>query len=526
MANSNYNPDVLNCIANLSNDEVFTPPELANKVLDLLPQELFSNPKSTFLDPFSKSGVFLREIVKRLDRGLESQIPDRQERIDHILHTQVYGIAITELTSYLSRRSLYCSKHANGKYSVSHFNTESGNILYANRNHTWVGGKCKYCGASQSVFDRGSEAEQYAYMFIHTDNPKQFFGDMKFDVIIGNPPYQLSRASENTTTNSAYASSIYHLFIEQACKLKPTYICMITPSRWMTKSAQGIPDDWVDKMISGNHFKEVHDFIDAKECFSGIEIKGGVSYFLFAPGYKGKCKYVLSDGNKVTERFDYLDSFGAGIVIRDNNAISILKKICSKEGAYYQSSNFSDLVSPRDFFTTHEKLGSNWKGYSKDKTPSHNIKYYLNKNLVSCGYGWINKSDIPKGLEAVNVDKVYISKAYGAGEGFPHQIIGVPFYGEPGSVCSQTYIVIGYNPKQRTLSKEECLNIISYIRTKLFRYLVLIKKKTQNAPRDVYQFVPLQDFTHPWTDEMLYEKYNLSGEEIANIESMIRPMEQ
>ena len=192
MANNNYNPDVLNCIANLSNDEVFTPPELANKVLNLLPQELFKCPTTTFLDPFSKSGVFLREIVKRLDRGLEDQIPDRQARIDHIMHKQVYGIAITELTSYISRRSLYCSKRANGQYSVSHFDTESGNILYANRSHTWVNGKCKYCGATQSVYDRGLDAEQYAYMFIHSDNPKQFFGDMKFDVIIGNPPYQLS----------------------------------------------------------------------------------------------------------------------------------------------------------------------------------------------------------------------------------------------------------------------------------------------------------------------------------------------
>ena len=141
MVNSSYNPDVLNCIANLSNDEVFTPPELANKVLDLLPQDLFKSPDTKFLDPFTKSGVFLREIVKRLDRGLESVIPDRQTRIDHILHNQVFGIAITELTSLLARRSVYCSKRANGKYSVSRFNSECGNILYANHFHTWTGGK-------------------------------------------------------------------------------------------------------------------------------------------------------------------------------------------------------------------------------------------------------------------------------------------------------------------------------------------------------------------------------------------------
>ena len=275
MANNIYNPDVLNCIANLSNDEVFTPPELANKMLDLLPQELFSSPKTTFLDPFTKSGVFLREIVKRLDRGLEKQMPDRQQRIDHILHKQVFGIACTELTSLLSRRSVYCSKFANGKYSISKFNTEEGNILYRNIQHTWVNGKCKYCGASQSVYDRGSEAEQYAYMFIHTDNPNKFFNNMKFDVIVGNPPYQM----EDGGGTGDSAKPIYHLFFQQAKEQRPNYITMVVPSRWM-KGGKGL-SSFRQEMMEDKRFSYMYDFENANECFPGVHIDGGICYFLW-----------------------------------------------------------------------------------------------------------------------------------------------------------------------------------------------------------------------------------------------------
>ena len=153
--NKVYNPDVLTCLANLSNDEVFTPPEIVNKMLDMLPQELFRNPDTTFLDPACKTGIFLREIAKRLIQGLEPQFPDLQERIDHIFHHQLYGISITELTSLLSRRSLYCSKYPNGNLSISKFSSPEGNIRFKRINHTWVNGRCKYCGANKENYDRG-----------------------------------------------------------------------------------------------------------------------------------------------------------------------------------------------------------------------------------------------------------------------------------------------------------------------------------------------------------------------------------
>ena len=333
MNTQNYNPDVLNCLANLSNDEVFTPPELANKMLDLLPQELFQNPNTTFLDPFTKSGVFLREIVKRLDRGLEKLIPDRQERIDHILHHQVFGIAITELTSLLARRSVYCSKDARGKYSISKFSTSCGNIIYKNIKHTWVNGKCKYCGASQAVYDRGSEAEQYAYMFIHTDNPKQFFPNMKFDVIVGNPPYQMEDGG-----NSRSSIPIYQLFVENAKKLDPQFLCMIIPSRWFT-GGRGL-NEFRSDMLNDKHIRTLVDYENFKDVFPGVDLAGGACYFLRSRDTTGECRVINCNSSFTNEAYRYLNEFD--VFIRSNRALSIIRKVIEKHKGL-----FMDKRGPR-----------------------------------------------------------------------------------------------------------------------------------------------------------------------------------
>ena len=496
MVNS-YNPDVLNCIANLSNDEVFTPPSITNQVLDLLPQELFRSPKTKFLDPFTKSGVFLREIVKRLDKGLEDQIPDKQIRIDHIMHNQVYGIACTELTALLARRSVYCSKTANGRFAVSRFDNPEGNIQYEAIKHTWVGGKCSFCGASQSVYDRGTDAEQYAYQFIHTDNPSQLTGNMTFDVIIGNPPYQLADGG-----NAASAKPLYHLFVQQAIRLSPRYLSMIIPARWYS-GGKGL-DEFRDLMLNDTRLSYLVDYFDSNDCFPGIDLSGGVCYFLWDQQHSGDCivRSIINGKESIIQR--PLIEKGNDSFVRFNSSISILEKI-----KQFQESSFIQLVSSRKPFgiATNEKIDTE-KGINGIKI------YAYPKN------GYIESSKVSANKQSVYKPKVLISYAYGERGNFPYLVIGKPFIGEVNSCCSETYLMIG--PFDTT---NECENVMSYIRTKFFRFLVLLRKNTQHATSKVYQFVPLQDFSHPWTDEMLYKKYSLTEDEIAFIESMIRPME-
>ena len=494
-----YNPDVLTCLANLSNDEVFTPPDVANKMLDTLPNELWSNPEAKFLDPFCKSGVFLREIAKRLLKGLESQIPDLQERIDHIMHHQLYGIGITELTAYLSRRSLYCSTRADGKHSVTEFPDESGNIFFEEISHTWdKAGKCTYCGVGSENFgeEKREGLAQHAYAFIHDKNP---YGNMNFDVIIGNPPYQMGDGGGNGSS----ATPIYQQFIQQAMKMNPQYLCMIVPSRWFA-GGRGL-DDFRDEMLNDKRLKEIHDHPNASDLFPGVEVKGGINYFLWQNDYDGECLVkTYEKGECVSEMKRPLKEDNTEVFVRYNEAIPILRKVQA-----FQEKSFSEFVS------SQKPFGLRTFVRGKKESFSDSVILYQSK-----GIGYINKDEISNNNNWVNLHKIFISYVYGAGEGFPHQILNKPIYGKPNSACTETYLVIG-----PFANKERCDNIISYINTRFFRFLVLLIKNTQSAPKRVYQFVPQQKFDKPWTDEELYKKYGLTEEEIAYIEKMVRPME-
>ena len=498
-----YNPDVLSCIANLSNDEVFTPPELANKIIDMLPQELFENPDTTFLDPCCKSGVFLREIAKRLIKGLERQIPDLENRIEHIFSKQLFGIAITELTSLLSRRSVYCSKFPSSEFSAYQFPDDKpqGNIIYQRIKHTWKDGKCIYCGASQNEYERNEELETYAYQFIHNLDVNKVF-NMKFDVIIGNPPYQLSDGGDTEDRQRGGAIPLYHKFIQQAKKLTPRYLTMIVPSRWFS-GGRGL-DDFRDEMLHDNRICTIVDFPISSECFPGVEIKGGVCYFLWDRDNKGDCEIKTVRSNHVSIMHRPLLEKGCDTFIRYNDAISILRKVQT-----FKEPTINTQVS------SQKPFGFRTFVQGRSNPIDGDVKLYANKNV-----GYVSKNEITQNISWVDKFKVYITMAYGAGEDFPHQIINKPFLGEPNTCCTETYVVIG-----PYANKEITENVITYIKTRFFRFLVLLKKNTQHASSKVYSFVPLQDFSKPWTDEELYAKYGLTEEEIAFIESMIRPME-
>lgn len=497
-----YNPDVLSCLANLSSDEVFTPPSIANAMLDMLPQEIFSNPDTRILDPACKSGIFLREAAKRFDKGLEKQIPDREQRFDHIFKKQLFGIAITELTSLISRRSVYCSAYPNSKYSVARFDDEhaDGNIRFKRIEHLWKDGKCSWCGAAQAQYDRSEDNETHAYEFIHCD-PKELYG-MKFDVIISNPPYQLSDGG-----NGASAKPIYQHFVNMAKKLKPRYISMIIPARWFA-GGKGL-DDFRASMLNDGRLSNIVDYANAKDCFAGVSLSGGVCYFLWERDRTGDCKVTnIKDGN-VNEMTRSLSQYP--IFVRYNEAISIIEKVhCKKEKA------ICDIVSGVSPFGIETKV----RGIDK-KDSAHNITLYS-----SVGLSYLSRSDITKGIEWLDKYKVLISQTSAEHAGEPSKdgtfrvVSGSLKPLHPGDVCTHSYLTIGpFDCLEKTT------NCCNYFKTKFVRFLILQPLTSIHLTRSVFTFVPMQDFTKPWTDEELYAKYNLTQEEIDFIESMIKPME-
>ncbi|MBK9234319.1 MAG: Eco57I restriction-modification methylase domain-containing protein [Anaerolineae bacterium] len=522
-----HNPDVLTCIANLSNDEVFTPPEFANRMLDTLAAawaadhggaNLWADKRVRFLDPCTKSGVFLREITSRLTQGLADEMPDLEARVNHILTQQVYGIGITQITSLLARRSVYCSKHANGKRSIAKgFASDAGNIWFERMEHTWVDGKCTYCGASAKTLDRGEDLETHAYAFIHTDDIRTrvaelFGGDMQFDVIIGNPPYQLDDGGYGTS-----AAPLYHLFVEQAKALEPRYLAMIIPARWFA-GGKGL-DEFRELMLADSRLRSIDDFLSASDVFPGVGLKGGVCYFLWDRDNPGQCRVTTHFKDwPVSTTSRPLQEEGVDVFIRFNEGLSILKKVVAVESgethslSLPDSQRFDQLVSSRKPFG----LTTTFKGNAVKA--SGDLLVYQNG-----GTGYVARSSILTGTHLIDKWKVFTGRAApgtGNRDTYPHRIISTPFIGEPGTISSETYLCI--SPFD---SRTEAEGVLSYLSCRLTRLLILLHKPSQDTTRKVYTFVPTQDWTQKWTDENLYAKYGISASEIAFIEKVVRPMD-
>jgi len=433
---------------------------------------------------------------------------------------------------------VYCSKYANGPHSIAtSFDSENGNIWFQRTEHTWTGGqreyradpltgdekvvythrKCRYCGAGEDDYARSTDLETHAYAFIHTDDIKarirELFGDtMQFDVIIGNPPYQLSDGGYGTS-----AAPIYQHFVEQAKALDPRFLSMIIPSRWFS-GGKGL-DEFREMMLTDQRLRSIDDYLNASDVFPGVGLKGGVCYFLWDRDHPGECAvttHAKETAPSTTVR--PLLEKGADVFLRFNEGVSILKKVMAVETGQVDTVRLPDekrfdfLVSSRKPFG----LETTYRGHAR-KGPN-DVLIYQNG-----GTGYVKRDDIPSGHALIDSWKVYVGRAApgtGNKDTYPHRIISTPFIGEPSSISSETYLCIG--PFK---TEQETANVLSYLSCRLTRLLILLPKPSQDTTRKVYTFVPTQDWSRPWTDEDLYAKYGLTDDEIHFVESIVRPME-
>lgn len=539
-----HNPDVLNTIANLSNDEIFTPPELANQMLDTLESvwaernsgaNIWADHTITFLDPFTKSGVFLREIAARLVKGLEEYIPDLQQRVNHILTKQVFGIGITQLTALLARRTVYCTKNATGKHSIAKsFDREWGNIWFERTEHAWVGGTeklitmdehgktvvrasnghCKYCGASQKEYERSESLESHAYAFIHTDDIKtrtvELFGEnLHFDVVIGNPPYQLGDGG-----NGSSAKPIYQKFVEQAKTLEPRYLCVVIPARWYA-GGKGL-DEFRASMLSDDKIIELHDFPNTNDVFPGVNNRGGICYFLWANDYSGQATISGHEGGSIvsTMKRPLLEE-GLNTFIRYNEGIEILQKVMRKENSgsplktiLPHARHFSSLVSSRNPFG----LPTNFKGDSS----SGEASLLVHRNGDN---SYVHRKSVTLGKELIDSYKLLVSRASPGSDEYPHLVLSRPIVSGPGEVATDTYIAIG-----PFANEHEARMAAEYMSTIFFRFMVSLLRVSINVTRTVYQFAPKQDFSMLWTDEELGEKYGLTEADFDFMRRLVKPV--
>lgn len=452
-------------ITQMKNSQVFTPVNIVKDMVDLLPTDIF-RPNATFLDPAVKSGRFLLEIKDRLmasDTMIQA-FPNEADRIYHILTKQLYGIALSNTAASLARSSLYGDP------------LEDRNIQTIQR-------------YIPKVRDKETDYKKLL---------EGVFGQMKFDVVIGNPPYQES--SERGTQGSV---SIYNNFMQISDIVSKQYACMIVPARWVCNAgSRGISKDWIEGELNCNNYREIHIIENSKEVFKSVDIKGGVMYYLKDSSFSGKCS--------INGEMRHLNDAGIGKFVYSSTESKIILKIKKISGQFMNS-----IVSSYSPFG----IQSNAVCMSTGDIKLHKARGEVER---------IGKDDICKGLDILGKYKILAPLSYGDGK--KGEVLNNIKVVGPNEACTSSYVAI-----YPSTEVEPVNNLSKYMRTRVFNLLIGIIKVTQSASKEVYQLVPLQDFTSnsdiDWTksvaeiDKQLYKKYNFDKDEIEYIEQTIKPME-
>ena len=499
-------------------DEVITPREIAEKMVNSLPNEVFDG-KHTFFDPACKSGIFLQLILEKLmsdDENLpinhNPDFKDRQNRLKDIIDKLIFGVALSP----------------SGLCVVQHTLFETIDIL---QNEIEASGRRLKTIDKVTTIPHIICLDDYKIKLRDRDLSKKIEKafetagiifekqgeEMKFDVVIGNPPYQ-----EEDGGNGTSSSAIYHKFIDLALDISNQYSTMIVPSRWMSDLPRGINNEWLSKFRQNDKIESIVDYADSKDIFTGVNIAGGVCYFSINDKHTGDTerKYI-SNGREyaATEKLCIRDD----IIVRDLKASGIIAKISCKN-------TLDSLISSKTPFQkqrgTRVPFDTSWEGFSIQADDTNYIKYYSKKAIG--GYGYVSKDLIEKGLEMVPLPKLLLQTSAPTDD----TVLNLPVYAGINSTCASSWAVLCHPEILKT--EEMCLNCIKYIKTKFLRFLVKSIKSTQHATKEVYKLVPIQDFSNNsdinWNlsvaeiDQQLYGKYKLTEEEISYIESTIKPM--
>lgn len=321
------------------------------------------------------------------------------------------------------------------------------------------------------------------------------------DVIIGAPPFNKNDGGGDGTS----ASALYHRYFEEALEFKPAFISMLMKAVWYSGGkGEGLPE-FREKMLDDKHISKFHDYPDPKEChIENASLRGGVCTFLWDSSHDGECDFYNHINGKTYYKKRLLRTFGLDILIRYNEGLRILEKVLNNEKVFY-----NEFVSKRDCFG----LGDKFEDFTDGPTKTNTVKIYCVKQKI----GYIQKEQIKKNEDLILKHKVLVAKASPGEDALPHSIISAPVYAEKNSVCTNGLLVV-----KVVKNAKEGRNLIAYMKTSFFRFMMLLAKNGHNLTKDTYRFVPVICLTKKWTDKELFKKYNLSKSEQTFINAMIK----